>query len=111
RGGPPANPIVAIRNVSSTLTLKDGEVLTVGGLLRNEKRRTTRGVPVLEDIPLAGWLFHSRFDSIVPHHAIFFRRVRIIRSGEAETIRAHQPGKGQEVLDPIIDPTTLPSGD
>ena len=34
--GQAPNPIIAIRNVTSTLSLKDGEVLTVGGLLRNE---------------------------------------------------------------------------
>jgi type II secretory pathway component GspD/PulD (secretin) len=109
--GQPANPIVAIRNVTSTLSLKDGEVLTVGGLLRNEKRRTTRGVPFLEDIPLAGLLFQSRFDTTVRTQLIFFLRVRIISSGEAEAIRAHRPGAGLNVLDPITDPPSLPQGE
>jgi type II secretory pathway component GspD/PulD (secretin) len=109
--GQPANPIIAIRNVTSTLSLKDGEMLTVGGLLRNEKRRTTRGVPVLEDIPLAGLLFQSRLDSMVRTQLIFFLRVRIISAGEAEAIRAHRPGAGLEVLDPVTDFNRLPRGD
>ena len=109
--GQPANPIVAIRNVTSTLSLKDGEVLTVGGLLRNEKRRTTRGVPILEDIPIAGFLFQSRFDSTVKTQLIFFLRVRIISAGEAEAIRAHRPGAGLEVLEPITHPKSLPQGE
>ena len=109
--GQSANPIIAIRNVTSTLSLKDGEVLTVGGLLRNEKRRTTRGVPILEDLPLLGVLFQSRLDSMVRTQLIFFLRVRIISSGEAEAIRAHRPGAGLEALDPITDPLTLPKGD
>jgi type II secretory pathway component GspD/PulD (secretin) len=49
--GQPANPIIAIRNVTSTLTLKGRRDADGGGLLRNEKRRTTRGIPVLEDVP------------------------------------------------------------
>ena len=109
--GQAPNPIIAIRNVTSTLSLKDGEVLTVGGLLRNEKRRTTKGVPVLEDIPVAGLLFQSRFDSMVRSQLIFFLRVRIVSDGEAETIRAHRPGAGLEKLDPISDPLTLPKGE
>ena len=109
--GQPANPIIAIRNVTSTLSLKDGEMLTVGGLLRNEKRRTTRGVPILEDIPLAGLLFQSRLDSMVRTQLIFFLRVRIISSGEAEAIRAHRPGAGLEVLDPVSEFERLPKGD
>jgi type II secretory pathway component GspD/PulD (secretin) len=109
--GQAANPIIAIRNVTSTLSLKDGEMLTVGGLLRNEKRRTTRGVPLLEDIPVAGLLFQSRLDSMVRTQLIFFLRVRIISSGEAEAIRAHRPGAGLEVLDPVTDFERLPKGD
>jgi type II secretory pathway component GspD/PulD (secretin) len=109
--GQPANPIIAIRNVTSTLSLKDGEILTVGGLLQNEKRRTTRGIPILEDIPVAGLLFQSRLDSMVRTQLIFFLRVRIISSGEAEAIRAHRPGAGLEVIDPITEYKRLPKGD
>jgi general secretion pathway protein D len=109
--GQPANPIIAIRNVTSTLSLKDGEVLTVGGLLRNEKRRTTRGVPVLEDIPVAGWLFQSRLDSMVRSQLIFFLRVRIVSAGEAESIRVHKPGAGLEKIDRVTDPAGLPNGE
>ena len=109
--GQPANPIIAIRNVTSTLTLKDGEMLTVGGLLRNEKRRTTRGIPVLEDVPGVGLLFQSRLDSMVRTQLIFFLRVRIISSGEAEAIRAHRPGAGLEVLDPVTEFNRLPKGE
>jgi type II secretory pathway component GspD/PulD (secretin) len=109
--GQAANPIIAIRNVTSTLSLKDGEMLTVGGLLRNEKRRTTRGIPILEDVPVAGLLFQSRLDSMVRTQLIFFLRVRIISSGEAEAIRAHRPGAGLEVLDPVTEFKRLPKGD
>jgi general secretion pathway protein D len=109
--GQPANPIIAIRNVTSTLSLKDGEVLTVGGLLRNEKRRTTRGIPLLEDLPGVGVLFQSRLDSMVKTQLIFFLRVRILSEGEAEAVRAHKPGAGLEKLDPITQPGALPQGD
>ena len=109
--GQPANPIIAIRNVTSTLSLKDGEMLTVGGLLRNEKRRTTRGIPILEDVPGVGLLFQSRLDSMVRTQLIFFLRVRIISAGEAEAIRAHRPGAGMEVLDPVTEFERLPKGD
>jgi general secretion pathway protein D len=109
--GQAANPIIAIRNVTSTLTLKDGEMLTVGGLLRNEKRRTTRGIPILEDVPIAGLLFQSRLDSMVRTKLIFFLRVRIISAGEAESMRAHRPGAGLEVLDPVTEFKRLPKGE
>jgi type II secretory pathway component GspD/PulD (secretin) len=68
-------------------------------------------VPLLEDIPLAGLLFQSRLDSMVRTQLIFFLRIRIISSGEAEAIRAHRPGAGLEVLDPITQYKRLPKGE
>ena len=50
-------------------------------------------------------------DSMVRTQLIFFLRVRIISAGEAEAIRAHRPGAGLEVLDPVTEFERLPKGD
>ena len=54
-------PIVTER----TITNKDnrirlGESLVIGGIRKSEKRDVVRGVPILKDIPLLGWLFSGR---------------------------------------------------
>ena len=54
-------PIVTER----TITNKDnrirlGESLVIGGIRKSEKRDVIRGVPILKDIPLLGWLFSGR---------------------------------------------------
>ena len=106
----PANPIIAIRNVTSTLSLKDGEILTVGGLLRSEERKLTRGVPLLQDIPLLGVLFRSQRNQTVKTQLVFFLRTSILDEGEVGQARVHRPGAGLEVLDRLVDgPATQPA--
>jgi len=95
----PANPIIAIRNVTSILSLKDGEILTVGGLLQNEARQQIRGVPLLSDIPGIGLLFQSRRNTLNRTQLIFFLRVNILEEGRAYETRVHTPGEGMEMLD------------
>lgn len=102
------NPIVAIRNVSSTLSLKDGEILTVGGLLSTEDRETIRGVPLLQDIPVLGNLFKSRRDQQVRTQVIFFLKVKIIPHGSVEDVRLIKPDGGFQKLDAILEPTSQP---
>ncbi len=103
------NPIVAIRNVTSTLSLKDGEILTVGGLLSTEDRDTTKGIPILQDIPGVGMLFQSRRREAQRTQLIFFLRVHILPEGVPDTIRVHKPDDGLKVLDQVANPTTMPT--
>ncbi len=94
-----SSPIVAIRNVRTTLAMKDGEILTIAGLLRSEKRKVVRKVPGLGHIPLIGLLFRSRREETVKTQLVFFLRVNILAEGKARTIRIHKPGAGLELLD------------
>lgn len=105
----PANPIIAIRNVTSILSLKDGEILTVGGLLQNETRQTVRGIPLLSDIPGIGLLFQSRRNTKNRTQLIFFLRVNILEEGRTYETRIHRPGDGMQLLDRAAG-LTVPRG-
>jgi general secretion pathway protein D len=105
-----SNPLVAIRNVTSTLTLRDGEILTVGGLLSTEDRLTRRGVPLLMDIPLIGYLFQSIRQQAVRTQVIFFLRVHVIPTGKVNDVRLLQPDKGLRIIDELTEPATQPTG-
>ena len=60
--GPDANiPRVKSRTSSTTIRVKDGESIVIGGLLSNDKKQTTYKVPLLHKIPIIGSkLFTSR---------------------------------------------------
>ena len=53
-------PIVATREASTTVRLKDGNSVIIGGLLSEEKTHDTAKVPLLGDIPLLGYLFQHQ---------------------------------------------------
>jgi general secretion pathway protein D len=101
-----SNPIVAIRNVSTTALLRDGEVLTIGGLLRSEDRDIIRKVPLLGDIPGLGVLFQSRRSQSVKTQLIFFLRINILDRGRTHTLRFHKPGAGLGGLDEEVERLT-----
>jgi type II secretory pathway component GspD/PulD (secretin) len=93
-----SNPVISLRNVSSTVSLKDGEILTVGGLLQDERQVNTRGIPGLQDIPNAGFLFQSKRDIGKKTQLIFFLRVHILSEGEPNGINVHKPGASLEQI-------------
>ena len=53
-------PVVATRQVSTTVRLKDGSSVIIGGLLSEERQETITKLPVLGSIPGIGYLFQHR---------------------------------------------------
>ena len=52
-------PITSTREVNTTVILKPGETLVIGGLMRFEETTITTGVPFLSSLPVIGKLFGS----------------------------------------------------
>ena len=52
-------PVINSRKTSTSVDVRSGEHLVIGGLKQTDKSRTVRKVPVLGDIPLLGLLFKS----------------------------------------------------
>jgi type IV pilus assembly protein PilQ len=59
--GPPDNqkPITASRSIKTRITVKDGETVALGGLLKEDEIITVKKLPVLGSIPLLGSLLFS----------------------------------------------------
>lgn len=53
------NPMVK-RIINTNATLKTGEILALGGLMRVDSSNSESQTPILGKIPLIGWLFKSR---------------------------------------------------
>jgi type II secretory pathway component GspD/PulD (secretin) len=61
--GPERIPQTASREANSTIRVKDGDTVAIGGLIRDEDRRTITKVPILGSLPLVGQLFRNDFRS------------------------------------------------
>ncbi len=57
-------PVVSKRAVVTKIRVKDGETITIGGLLQKNESIVRRKIPLLGDIPILGYLF-SRTDKRV----------------------------------------------
>jgi type II secretory pathway component GspD/PulD (secretin) len=53
-------PIVATREATTTVRLKDGSSVIIGGLLSEEKTNGITKVPLLGDIPFLGYFFQHQ---------------------------------------------------
>ena len=70
------------RELETTITVDDGEIVGIGGLLDDNERRTLERVPVLGDIPIIGNLFRSRGRARGRTTLRVFIRPTILRSAE-----------------------------
>lgn len=68
------------RSFETVLTVDDGEILAIGGLLNDDERRTIERIPLLSDIPLLGELFKSRSRTRAKTNLMVFIRPTILRN-------------------------------
>lgn len=52
-------PFITTRRVSTTVQLRDGQSLVIGGLIKNNTSQTVRAIPLLGELPVLGPLFRS----------------------------------------------------
>ena len=65
-------PGESVRSIDTTITVRPGDIVVMGGLLSNDKRQQTSKVPLLGDLPIIGSLFRSkRFENNETELAIF----------------------------------------
>ncbi len=52
-------PTFRTRRASTSVRLRNGETLVIGGLLQNRRQEEEKGVPYLKDLPYMGWFFRQ----------------------------------------------------
>jgi general secretion pathway protein D len=97
------------REIQTTMTVDDGQIMAIGGLLDDNERRTLEKVPVLGDIPLLGELFRSRSRSRGKTNLMVFIRPTILRTAEdakAYAERRYGYVRSQQLLgNPDVEPS------
>src|SRR5690606_33315954 len=54
------SPSIFNRKVSTSLSLRDGGSIVLGGLMSNRQTNSDNGIPYLKDVPVLGNLFKSQ---------------------------------------------------
>lgn len=76
-------PIVDTSTVDTTIRVKDGVTIVLGGLIKDERSTNSSQVPVLGKVPFVGAAFRQKNDSIEKTEIMVFLTPRII-SGDIQ---------------------------
>jgi general secretion pathway protein D len=74
------SPTISTRRISSSVAVKDGEVLALGGLIRNTRSKGRRGIPFLSQIPVIGGLFGRQTNDEQRTELIVLIKPRVLRT-------------------------------
>jgi general secretion pathway protein D len=81
-------PTTRKRSTESTVLVKDGKTVVIGGLFEDRIEESVVKIPFLGDIPILGWLFKSKSETMEKRNLLVFITPHIIRGdGELEEIK------------------------
>jgi len=81
-------PTIAKREVATTVTVPDGEVIVLSGLIREDRTRVERRIPLLGSIPLIGWLFRKTSDQSERTNLLIFVCPHLVQPGREAAVTA-----------------------
>ena len=70
------------RKIETKVLAKDGDIVVLGGLVKDDIQDSRQGVPILSGIPVVGRLFRSDVVSVTKSNLLVFIRSTIIRDDE-----------------------------
>lgn len=70
------------REVETTITVDDGQIVALGGLLEDSERKSIERIPFLSSIPVLGELFKSRARTKARTNLMIFIRPTVVSSKE-----------------------------
>jgi type IV pilus assembly protein PilQ len=88
-------PIIASRKAETTVRVRDGETLVIGGLVSEKNVETVNKIPFFGDIPVLGWFFKSTHLDKKKSSLYIFVTPRIM-TDQGYRKRADQAGKRLE---------------
>lgn len=88
-------PIFAVREVETKVTIWDGATVVMGGMTREDVVTVNDKIPFLGDIPFLGRLFRSEGESSAKRNLLIFVTANMVSPGgspKRQTLRGVQPG-------------------
>lgn len=71
-------PVVNFKGMTTTLSLRDGDTVLLGGLIDQKTSNNNRGIPGAADVPGLGKLFGQEADTHKSREMIMILRVRVL---------------------------------
>ena len=98
----PANPgfvTTRKRQANTTVAVDSGQMVVIGGLIRDDRSDQTKKVPCVGNIPIMGWLFKNFAGSTSKTNLLIFITPHIVRTPEElEKATAKKKAEAEENL-------------
>jgi general secretion pathway protein D len=82
KDNPISSPVIQERKIASSIAVRDGQTIALGGLISDNNSRGRTGVPYLSSIPILGALAGNRDNSRVRTELLVMLSPRVIRTAE-----------------------------
>ncbi|MGM0608052.1 MAG: hypothetical protein ACQESP_06515 [Candidatus Muiribacteriota bacterium] len=90
-------PYTSNRNTTTHVRLKDKETAVLGGLIKQEEKKSDRRVPGLQNIPILRSIFRSRKTEQTNQEMLMFITPHFVnRDDEPDNIGVTKPGEGKK---------------
>ena len=70
------------RKIETKVLARDGDIVVLGGLVKDDIQDSQQGVPILQDIPLLGRLFRNDVVTVTKSNLLIFIRPTIVRDDD-----------------------------
>jgi general secretion pathway protein D len=96
-------PTTLKREAKTTVVIKDGQTIVIGGLIEESKNNATYKVPILGSIPILGYLFRSKSETTSKQNLYIFITPHIVDNpAEAAAIYENKMGQIDQVQEGLI---------
>lgn len=85
-------PVFSTREVTTQVSVYDGQTVVLGGLMREDVQKVEDKVPILGDIPLAGRLFRTSASQHVKRNLIMFVTASLLDPAGQPLVKADEEG-------------------
>lgn len=76
----PAGPSIDRREATTQVNVRDGETMVIGGVFIDTQSNNVQGVPFLSRIPVLGWLFKNKTESVSKQELLIFLTPQIVKT-------------------------------
>ena len=76
----PAGPSIDRREATTQVMVRDGETMVIGGVFVDTQNNNVQGVPYLSRVPVLGWLFKNKSESVAKQELLIFLTPNIVKT-------------------------------
>lgn len=97
------SPTIQQRRLTTTVATKSGQIIVLGGLIRDSQTRSKSGIPLLSQIPIVGGLFGRSVDTGSRTELVILITPTIIRSPDDVKNTVDALIDGLDLTRPLLD--------